>query len=158
MFIYVYHYLGLLKPCIHANTYIIIQAGCLLREETLTNMEGFRFTLYGNYRAIWPRQRTNPGISVLYQGVKVHRRLAMLASMLTSRAIWWTTYPVIGVNYRGAEVTGTLPRFLGVDALDKMLGKQSCVCPRATVPLVCTLYSIFSQLPTFENNWKLDLL
>ena len=64
--------------------------------------------LYGNFRAIWPRQRTN-----------------RLASMLISRAIWFKkdeprTLPVIGVNYRGAEVTGTMPRFLGVDALDKV--------------------------------------
>ena len=45
-------------------------------------------------------------------------------------------HPTLGVNDRGAEVTGTLPRFLGVDALDKILGKASSVCPRATVPLV----------------------
>ena len=65
-------------------------------------MEAFLTNLYVNFRAIWLRQRT-------------HR----LASMLISRAIWFRK-DVIGVNYRGAEVTGTMSRVLGVDALDKV--------------------------------------
>ena len=42
-------------------------------------------------------------------------------------------HPTLEVNDRDAEVTGTLPRFLGVDALDKILDKLSSVCPKATV-------------------------
>ena len=58
--------------------------------------------------------------------------------MLISRAIWFRKmlhFIVVGGNHR-VQSPGTLPRFLGVDALDKILGKASSVCPRATVPLV----------------------
>ena len=67
IYIYIYHYY------VHAHNY---KEGCLLREETT---EGFLCNLYVNVRAIWHRQRTNPGIFVLYRGVKGHWHLANMS-------------------------------------------------------------------------------
>ena len=71
-----------IKPYIHAHNYIITRRVVYSKKRLQLTTEGFLCNLYANFRAIWHRQRTNPGILVLYRGVKVHWHLANRAFII----------------------------------------------------------------------------